>query len=462
MTSGQAAAVAQIEKLASCSDAIRILDVRQPGSGNTHARVSLSLYCGDMPRAEGGLKLRDRERFTLWIAPDFPYDHPKVWVPHRRFEGFPHVQWGCYLCLYVAPQTEWNPADGMFGFMTRLEAWLRSAALDQLDPDGGPVHPPVAYTSFEAPSIVVKANAPVQNGERWLGLANLKQIHDRRLDLEAWCAMDSAPGGIAGAAILLEVAMPFEFPETVGKLLVSLSERGVPMMDLLRPIGRAIAHNGEGQPLYVVLGTPMRGVRDGDVRQHLTVWRIEPDSVKLLDLQRKTTDLLGKATELATDAAQPSVTLIEHLTSAVELHSSVVDLVIEWATSAEVQWCRVREARDEVTVRRDNACPLEEMRGRSVEVWGCGALGSHVAEALVRGGAKRLVLRDSGVVAPGVLVRQRFEDDDIGRSKAAATARHLRRLGFDCEIVVSGTSLQRHRGEDFRQRLPLKMYSRSW
>jgi len=443
MTRGQAAAVAQIEKLASCSGAIKVLEVREPDEDSTHVLVSLSLYCGDMPRVDGGLKLRDRERFTLYIAPDFPYDRPEVWVPHRRFEGFPHVQWGRYLCLYVAPQTEWNPADGMFGFMTRLEAWLRSAALNQLDPAGGPIHPPVAYTSFEAPMVVVRADAPVQSGERWFGLADLNQIHDRRLDLVEWNELDSAAEGIAGAAILLDVAMPFEYPKTVGKLLISLSERGVPMRHLLRPIGKAIAHNGEGQPLYVVLGTPMRGVRDGALRQHLTVWRIEPESVKLLDLQRKTTGLVGKAAELVAAAADFSDTLTEHLTSAVELHSSVVDLVIDWAAKAKVQWCRVREARDEVTIRRDKACPLEEMRGRTVEVWGCGALGSHVAEALVRGGTKRLILRDSGVVAPGVLVRQRFEDVDIGRCKAAATARHLERLEFDCVIEAVGKSVLR-------------------
>jgi len=443
MTRGQAAAVAQLEKIATTTDAVSITEVRGPTDDSALLRVSLSLYCGDMPTRDDGLKLRDRERFTVNIDPEFPYDYPQVWVPHRRFEGFPHVQWGRYLCLYVAPQTEWNPADGIFGFMTRLEAWLRCAALNQLDPTGGPIHPPVAYTSFDAPMVIVRADAPVQCGERWFGVAELKQIHERRLDLVGWRDLDAAPDGVVGAAILLDADMPFEYPTTVGKLLTALCDRGVPMRKLLRPIGKAIALNGEDQPLYVVLGAPMRGVRGGQLRQHLTVWRIEPDSVKLLNLQRTTINLVDKAAGLVLDATEVSETVAEHFKNAVELHSSVVELVVGWAEKAKTKWCRVRECREEVTVRRDESCPLEAIRGRTVEVWGCGALGSHIAEALVRGGVKRLILRDSGEVAPGVLLRQRFDDDDIGRCKAAATAQHLQRLRLDCDIEASGTSVLR-------------------
>ncbi len=443
MTRGQETAVAQLEKIAATSDAISITEVRGPTEDSSQVRVSLSLYCGDMPRAEGGLRLRDRERFDVFIEPEFPYEHPRVFVRHRRFEGYPHVQWGRYLCLYVAPQTEWNPADGMFGFMTRLESWLKNAALNQLDPTGGAIHPPVAYVSLEAPMIVVKANAPVQSGARWFGFAKLTQIYDRRLDLTAWESFDTATDGAVAAAILLDVAMPFEYPQTVSELLASLSARGVTMGELLRPIGRAIAKNGVDQPLYVVLGAPMRGTRGGELSQHLTVWRIGSESVELLDLQQKTSDLVERATTLIDEAGAESDTVIEHLLSAVELHQSVVELVSEWAKKAKIQWCPVREAREEVTVRRDKACPLKEMRGRTVEVWGCGALGSHIAETLVRGGVKRLVLRDSAVVAPGVLVRQRFDDEDIGRCKAAATARHLKQLGFDCDIEANGKSVLR-------------------
>ena len=60
-----------------------------------------------------------------------------------------------------------------------------------------------------------------------------------------------------------------------------------------------------------------------------------------------------------------------------------------------------------------------------MSIWGCGALGGYVAEFLVRAGAKKLILRDNKTVGPGVLVRQVFNDADVGRSKAFVLKDHL-------------------------------------
>ena len=100
-------------------------------------------------------------------------------------------------------------------------------------------------------------------------------------------------------------------------------------------------------------------------------------------------------------------------------------------------WCQVREARPEVTIRRDEGSPLGWFRGKSVAVLGCGAIGGHVAEALARAGADKLVLRDKSIVTPGLLVRQPFEDSDIGKNKAAATRERLRRIipGLSVEAI---------------------------
>jgi Prokaryotic E2 family A len=117
-------------------------------------------------RASGGLGLRARERVTVQIPADFPFRLPAVAVPHRRFVGAPHVQWGRQLCLYQAPTTEWAPADGMFGFLERLLEWYERAAAGTLDAPGQPLHPPVAYASREAGCLVVHANAPTAAGSR--------------------------------------------------------------------------------------------------------------------------------------------------------------------------------------------------------------------------------------------------------------------------------------------------------
>ena len=110
------------------------------------------------------------------------------------------------------------------------------------------------------------------------------------------------------------------------------------------------------------------------------------------------------------------------------------EIILQWAETAKVTWCRVREARPEVTVRRDKDSPLSWFRSKSVAIWGCGAIGSHLAESLARAEVSRLVLRDRSVVTPGVLVRQLFEDSDIGKNKAVATKDRLLRTFPDLRI----------------------------
>ena len=92
-------------------------------------------------------------------------------------------------------------------------------------------------------------------------------------------------------------------------------------------------------------------------------------------------------------------------------------------------------------IRRDRGAPLSWFAGRTVAVWGCGALGGQVAEYLTRAGVKKLILRDNGAVTPGVLVRQPFDDSDIGYGKAYMLRDRLHRIRPDLEVGVSVRSL---------------------
>ena len=92
-----------------------------------------------------GIRVRDRERFRILAGAKYPCLLLAVQVPHRRWAGTAHVQWGRSLCLYAAPSVEWVPSDGMDGFIGRLSTWVARAAEGTLDPDGQPLHPPVAY-----------------------------------------------------------------------------------------------------------------------------------------------------------------------------------------------------------------------------------------------------------------------------------------------------------------------------
>lgn len=137
MTDGQRLALEQIKEIVVRDDyAIDIEGVWELSPSESRLVIEISLHCGDLPHAPGGLVFRERERFQVYVPAEFPYQKPEVWVPHKRFAGAPHVQWSRHLCLYQAPQTEWSVDDGMFGFIERLHLWLRRAALNQLDPEG--------------------------------------------------------------------------------------------------------------------------------------------------------------------------------------------------------------------------------------------------------------------------------------------------------------------------------------
>jgi len=91
----------------------------------------------------------------------------------------------------------------------------------------------------------------------------------------------------------------------------------------------------------------------------------------------------------------------------------------------------------------------------SVLLVGVGALGSHLADTLVRAGVGRIVLVDRDVVELSNLQRQMLyteADAAAGRPKAIAAAEHLRRINSDCiiEPVVEDFLPQVYDGLDLR------------
>ena len=94
-------------------------------------------------------------------------------------------------------------------------------------------------------------------------------------------------------------------------------------------------------------------------------------------------------------------------------------------------------------LRTDNWVP-EELRSRGalpeplrsswVLLLGAGALGSAMAELLVRGGVSRLVIMDGEALEAGNLVRHTLDLTDVRYSKADALARRLRTLNPDLRV----------------------------
>ena len=74
-------------------------------------------------------------------------------------------------------------------------------------------------------------------------------------------------------------------------------------------------------------------------------------------------------------------------------------------------------------------------------MWGCGGLGSWIAEFVARAGAAHITVCDPGVISGGLLVRQNYVEDDVGRSKAEALAARLRDIRDGLAVSVAEGAL---------------------
>ena len=421
MLSGYELAREHLREIAEASaDTVQIVEEATRPSG--YLQFDVSIRFDGLERVEDGLPVRARELFRIVVPPTFPHERPSVATPHRRFAGFPHVQWSRHPCLYGS-SAEWDPEDGMYGFITRLDSWVRDAARNDLDPDDAPLHPPVAYTTV-ARLVVPKADTPPVGASAWIGFAELRQRY-RRTEIIGWKSLSEARPQHFAPAILLHEPFPFEYPDTVIALLNELGSHGIDFGRFVLALASLANHTEAGTPLTVVLGTPMRRVEGGGrALQHLAVWEISGDDAnKLREMQ------------VSIEGADPDAC------------KEAIAKVVKWSVEAKVGWCDVREMRPEVTRRRDQTSPMAWFRGKRVAIWGCGAIGTHVAESVVRAGAARVELIDKGVVAPGLLVRQGFEDSDIGCWKAEALADRLKRIEPDLEIEALTDNLIKRIGE---------------
>ena len=408
----------QIREIADASDGtVQIHDEAKWAS--VYHQFEISIRFDSLERVEDGLRVRAREPFRVIVPSTFPFAHPLVETPHVRFSGFDHVQWRRQICLYGS-SADWSPENGMYGFIKRLDAWIRDAAVNNLDPNDAPLHPPVAYPTVYR-LFVPRADTPLVVDSPWIGLAELRE-RNHRTEIIGWKNLGQERPAHFAPAILLHADLPFEYPGTVYALLNELKSHGIDYCSFILQLASHAQHSDAKTPLTVVIGTPMRRVAiGGPALQHLAVWEISADDA-------------DKLRELNISVQVDDTTQ----------RTAAIEAVVTWSLLAKVGWCMVCEMRPEVTCRRDHSSPMAWFRGKRVAIWGCGAVGTHVAESVVRAGARTVELVDNKTVTPGVLVRQGFEDADIGRFKAHALAERLKRIEPDLEAVVSTDDLIPH------------------
>jgi integrative and conjugative element protein (TIGR02256 family) len=442
---GQQLAVDQVADIADRSHgAVEILRGPYRVASGQSVMVEIAMDCSGIHSAPDGVRLRAREAFSLEVSPAFPFAIPQVSVRHRRWAGTPHVQWQKVICLYAAPSVEWQAADGMRGLIDRLILWLRRAAAGELDPDGQPLHPPVAYATWSAGVAVVRPDFPAAAaplaagapGSTEVKVAICRQVHRDRFDVIEWLTPaelktryqsaelsgDIADDGtrlLGAAAIMLGQDIGFEYPHNGSALFTGLAKAGADTAGLLGLLGTVAVINARldavlaGQheqvlrPLCLFVGTPSRRLPGSDRRlPHLVCWRLDEVGQHLLAAARAA----GTDDRDLAKAAAP------------------------WLEQAATRWVPVMEARPEVTLRRDNGSPVSWLAGKRVLVLGCGALGAPIAEICVRAAGAEVTVADNGTVTPGILVRQPYEDADIGQLKALALARRLNRISADGRV----------------------------
>ena len=426
LSDGQRIALDQLCRIADAPRSpIRIVGAEEDGKVDGSMRVSVTVDCRQYERLDGGLRYHSREGFALSLPAGFPFEVPSVSTPHTRFLGFPHVQWGRDLCLYVSPETQWIPSTGMFGFMAQLDEWLRRGARDELDDPEGPLHPPVAYRSRRSTSICLSADTPTRDEWPWFGGALLRRRKLGLLEVEGWARVGGTGGDqLFAPTALLDSELPFEFPLKVRDLFQCLEKKGVESARMLAHLMLASERVEEGEPLFVGVGTPSRGVAN-DIeqrRQHVEFWEIGWADVLTLRTASKACEISRRYAGRETP---------EELK---QLIDSVLGDLFKWQEEASVWWCRVLENRPEIVTRRDQGTAMDWFGGKRVALWGCGALGGLIAEHLARAGVAALRLHDRGVVGPGLLVRQNFTDADVNEAKAVALQKRVQSIAPGVQI----------------------------
>ena len=411
LTRGQGLALDHMEAIAAVSDGAVDMEVKHPSFDGGLLILTVSLRTDGCPWKAGGIRLRQRESVEFLIPPSFPLSRPTVQTPHKRFAKLHHVQWSRQICLYLSPDAEFNPSDGMFGVFQRWHDWLKAAAAGELDPADLPLHPPAVYSSADE-RFAFYADAPAPPADTvWLGTAFAERPYQKleRYSVRRWgdIADEAEQHEIALPAILMPSVFTFEYPTTTRELVLALIDGGLSLDALIAMIQIYGRNHAPGAPMYLVVGAPMRRKEEGaPVRFHLTVWKIGGAFVD---------------------------DLVSMLSATVD-GETARDAFIEWAALASAVWCRMFDVRAEVTEPRDRSASSTWLRGKSVLLLGCGALGGPVAEAVVRAYAAKLDLVDMGIVKPGLLVRQMYDDRWVGFGKALATRRKLERFGLETEI----------------------------
>ena len=350
-------------------------------------------------QAERGLAVSDTEEIYVAFEEDYPNRPPRVFVDEdERFEGFPHVICARELCIYLNPQREWHPTFGADQIVDRVFRWFEEAASGRFDSRTSLFHAVGGAnpaTELSVTSVIL--DNPPSDMSTTCHIA-LVERSATRIDLVGWRRAMRASGETNGLAFFV----PSPLPHGLGGNTEIIAHRieqagGVSGQEVLSQIQRAAAVSRTGRPIFLCL-----------VVTHPTE----------IDLP---TVVLGKIDSAFAD----------------RLRSRDAGLT---PRETRIDWMQISDERATLTTPRDNLRPAAAFRGASVEIWGCGGVGSWIAEFIARARPTKLVLRDPAFVHRGLLVRQNYTEQDVGEFKASQLALRLSSISDTTDVSVGSAS----------------------
>jgi ThiF family/Prokaryotic E2 family A len=406
ISGGQQFALDQLEQIAADHpDLVQVLEHR--GMVDHAVRVVVRVATAGVVVAPGGLPVNeDHEDVVVGIGPLFPLLPPMLRVEHNRFVGSAHVLQGHVLCIYLDVVREWHPAVGMTGVLQRLGEWLTDGAAGRFDATRALYHPVggILHRTRGTPTIVVRTSF-TDLTNRNLFRAGIVTRTALRLDLAAWRHSDR-PETTPAPVVLTPGPFVYGAGTTLAELLSAITRTGHPTAEAVATyFAHTAARCPAGSRLYFLLGVPNRLARGVD-RHHLLAGYLDPD-------------------------------LADALRSLVASRAAFAEFPLEeLPKNAPISWCSVSDERPEIATRRDESRPVSAFEGKHVHLWGCGGLGSWIAELLVRAGIANITLCDTGTVTAGLLVRQDYVEHDVGAPKAERLAERLRAIADAVQVEV--------------------------
>jgi len=357
--------------------------------------VPVSLGMGHIEHPGSVLELQETEDFLIGFSTIFPDSPPLVEVEHERWLGLVHTlagarwsQRGIRLCTYLDSNREWHPNYGVKGSIERIWTFLDDAANGRFDPREALFHAIGGIQPHSSSSATAVVRREFGNLGKKLRIGSATVRSPARVDI---VSRDNS----ALRTITISVPRPLiRGPgPTLQELLVRVADSGgATPVAVLGALQRAARHNGPAQPLFVTIAVSREAAGAGE-GHHLVAAKID---------QKYVASLVGGPTQQ-------------------ELPEQPVLL----------EWLRTDDQRTVTATRRDSKRPAGRLHGLRVEVWGCGALGSWIAEFLVRAGVAHITVSDPAVVGADLLVRQNYGEADVGFSKAERLVERLKAISDD-------------------------------